>query len=311
VQHAARDTGWVTEAIVPAYSAWAALAAQRRVGSLAGARGRSHPATRTVVIPRADDGINMMTVTGLVPTELRRFRAEDTVVASEMARDAIRVESPAEAAAQYAPRTRTLELITDDIRAQRRAATRRHRMMGVAAVVGVCILGMVGMVWHAEHQLTQLGQQRAALRSRVDTAARLQSTLATLAAPANTLARIEEHGVQWSAVISELSETLPPDAYIEGLRAVNDSIAIDGAAGNGARAIQSVAAGTLLTHVVPSGPIRRDEGGIANAAQTDAVERFTLLARVANAARLVPAPTRKAASSRATPAPLPAPGATP
>ena len=90
--------------------------------------------------------------------------------------------------------------------------------------------------------------------------------------------------------LNELAAHLPEGAYIESLRASNDTVAVDGAAESGARVFQTVAGSSVLAGITPVGPIRRDESDNAGAA----AERFTLSARVSNAAPLVPATKRGA-----------------
>jgi len=291
IQRAALAAGWTVTHVIPAYAAWAAAAPRLR-------------ATRTgeslLVIRRSDGGMDLLHVARGIPRAVRRLRAGDPEAAHPPT-GAIRVETPAELAARTAPRTHRLSLDTEATLAQRHA---RRRRLGIAAAVAavVCLAG--GMLTYARHinsQLHDVFVERMAIRGPVTDARKLDAAFNAVAQPAQALARVEERGARWSVIINDLATALPPDAYIESLRASHDTLTIDGAAEVGARVFQAVGASDLLTGVTPVGSIRRDiplsAGGPAgvptvNAAAVDQRERFTLTARIANAAPLVPAPKR-------------------
>jgi len=297
VERAAADAGWRVDRFVPAYAAWAAAGDRRRANAR---RANARRTESVVVVPRDDGGADLLHVTRGLPTELRRLRADDPE-RRDTPIGAVRIESPMEAAARTAARIHTLELRTDEIVARRQRHRRTLQMVAAAAAV-VLLVGGAGLYWWQVRQtLHEVTAQRAQLKPAVDRAAQLEAALNTVALPAQSLARVEEHGVRWSAVLNDLATSLPPDAYIEAVRAMADTITIDGAAktgvsAGGARVFEAVAASDVLSDVVPVGSIRRDAPtGAAGMMGAEPVERFTLKARVDGAARLVPPPTKNGA----------------
>jgi Tfp pilus assembly protein PilN len=160
---------------------------------------------------------------------------------------------------------------------------------------------MLGYAIHTGRQLHEVAQERRQIRLPVTDAQRLDSAFTAVAQPAQTLAAVEERGARWSVVVNDLATALPPDAFIQSFQASHDTVTIAGAAQTGARVFEAVSASDMLTNVATVGPIRRDvplttsQGGTASAVASDAtaqLERFTLTARVAKAAPLVPVPGR-------------------
>src|SRR5690606_14695757 len=85
----------------------------------------------------------------------------------------------------------------------------------------------------------------------------------------------------WTAFLVELSVLLPPETHLQSLRAVGDTVVIEGAGGRAGEALEALRATPLLRDVQLEGPIMRElEGG------TTARERFTVSAvRVPEATR--------------------------
>jgi hypothetical protein len=295
IERAARAAAWTVDAFVPAYAAWATAAATRVTGlhgtSRASKHG-SHHAESHVAIVRPDGGVDVLETVQGIPIELRRLRADDPQTA-ELTAGAARLEEPNDAAARAAPRTTHLALETNAIAERRRAQQRKLRWMLAAAAVVLLALGMAGFAWRTTAQLHDVAAERKAIAPRVAAAQQLEASFNTVALPSQSLARVEEHGARWSTVITDLATALPPDAFIQSLRTANDTLVIEGAAQTGARVFQTVGASDLLTNVTPVGSIRRDVPVRPAQAQSDGqLEHFTLMARVAKAAPLVPPPAK-------------------
>jgi len=279
IEDSATAAGLTVERIVPAYASWSAAAMRQA------AHGQRTDVS--VVIARADGGDDVLRVVDGIPREIRRHRERVSASANM-----IRLATPQTAAARFGVYTDVLQFVTPN-QLRRRTQHRRATLQNVAAMAAVVLVAVgAGLYVRAERESREIDRERALIRPRVDSAARVQAAVAALTAPARALAGVEEHGPRWSMVVAELGDVLPADAYVEGVRTSGDSIAIDGAAKTGARVFQAVGASSLLANVAPAGAIRRETAPDSSGA----IERFTLTARIAHAVRLVPKPTRGTAN---------------
>ncbi len=305
LESAAGSRGWEIDRIVPAHASWwDALETARAPG----ARKKIDRARRMVVaslygtlhlmmmeedgsgslrrIPASEEDELRKLISGaagvallLAPAEQREglsaiFHSAGWVVAqTRMPLDAR--EEAARGADEALP-----ELIPPFIARKR---TSRERGFTSRALVAAALLLIVAAgiyYWGAARAYASVRAERDEIRAEVQPALAARDSLDRL------LARIEEMTALggtsgWTAFIVELSVMLPPETHLQSLRAVGDTVVIEGAGGRAGEALEALRATPLLRDVQLEGPIMRElEGG------TTARERFTVSAiRVPEATR--------------------------
>jgi Tfp pilus assembly protein PilN len=104
----------------------------------------------------------------------------------------------------------------------------------------------------------------------------------------------ERAAPQWSAVIGNLSTSVPEEAHLTAIRARSDSLLVDGLAEHAARVFDALEKTHGLIDVRAASPVRRElqEGG-------GTLDHFTIAARVTRPATPeLPTPTRASSPGR-------------
>jgi len=311
VVSAAEAVGWSVATIVPAESAWgaAACAIWRELTRGAGTvivpgQGRTHVlqvrrgrlvglrrtwgvdaatghlvelVTQSPVAVLADDATRERIEAGLSGTGVR-------VLAAPATSDSI--SDPAIVAARYAARAVGPELLPDALLIARRRRVRRASAV-LAACAATLLMGAAGLEYYGlGRELEAIAERRAAIRGGVEDALRVREVLTALDDRLSTLWALETTGPRWSEVLPILAAHLPRDAHLTALRAVGDSILLEGEASSAAAVFDALRAAPGIDGVRADAPIRRKAG-----AGGASVEQFVV------ALRLAPAPASVTASS--------------
>lgn len=253
IEAAVAAVGWVLAAIVPAQSAWAAAGDGHVVARLA-------HATEVLRIER-----------GRV-IERRRLRPADVVPPDR--RDALEIKDPVAIAALHAPAAFEPDLCSETRHVMRER--RAHRAAGAlaSATLACTVLATVVHFWGLDHELTAVRERRAELGPRVAAAMQRRDSLAVLSGNLTTLGTLERTAPRWSAVLADLADYLPRDAYVVTLRGVGDSVVVEGIAGQAIGVFQALQGMPRVTGVRAEAPIRQDI-----ASDGTVREQFALAAR--------------------------------
>ncbi|HXC25744.1 MAG TPA: hypothetical protein VNU46_07505, partial [Gemmatimonadaceae bacterium] len=258
----AHDAGFRVATIVSAYGAWVA-AARRRWPTLRREDGSVAVAAGTHVdilyIERGQ-------LAGVRKLQGRSETEDDTTY---------ELQQPEETAARYAADAEGPELLPEALYRARGESRRRILVSGGTALAATILLVAGGVLWQAHRTLREVTMARDSLRTQVDHVIDAEHHMTVLGVALAGLKRVEAQGVRWSDVIADMSDNLPPDAYLVIFRAHHDSVSADGIAAKGAGVFERLDGAKLLDHVQAAGPIRRDaKRGAAP------IERFTVAARV-------------------------------
>jgi Tfp pilus assembly protein PilN len=306
IRAAAHDAGWTVEDIAPAEVAWAS-AAVAIWPSLARQTSRvlvTHE-DRTDLLQLEDGGL----------TGVRRFRAgaagsaliadairEDSAAKPRIAalgrgtqrRELLRalsdhgitIETPtgnwvdvAELAdllaAQFAGANEGLRLRGPDARIIERAAAKRATLMVAAAAVALFAVAGAIEFWGIRRELRIVQAERATLRPQIASTLVGRSTIEAAYTHLATLNGVDASAPRWSRVIASLSEHLPEEAFLMGIRTRGDSLVVDGLAERAARAFDALERMPGFTNVRSAAAVRRElqEDG-------SALEHFTIAGRI-------------------------------
>jgi hypothetical protein len=258
---AAVAAGFAVEAIVAAPAIWAAAGERRGNGVPHRALVRS--ATRADVYEYAQGSL----------------RAVRRVAADAAPGDAAVLASSAPDAARLAARAPTAQVddalwpaAVADARAA--AAARRRQGWRVAAVVGAALVP-VALWWSAGRDLDRLQSARAAIAPQVRAAVVLRDSIQRLDGTVRALDAFGAAAPHWTAVIADVSDALPGDAWVSEWRAAGDSLTLVGEADHAADAFRALRARATLGDVHTLAPMQQttDPSGTVT-------ERFTIGARV-------------------------------
>jgi hypothetical protein len=166
-------------------------------------------------------------------------------------------------------------LRTEDAVSYERNRARKATWM-IAAATAALLLVTAGIeLWGVHHQLDLIRAERTRIRPQIATTLIGRTTVDAAYQHLATLNTVERASPQWSAVIADLTESVPEDAHLLAIRAREDSLIIDGLADHAARVFDAVEKAPALIEVKAAAPVRRElqqEGG--------ALEHFTIAARV-------------------------------
>lgn len=167
----------------------------------------------------------------------------------------------------------------DLLPAARRVARERRisrAALGIAAAAAALCIAAAGMRLIGLHrEIAAVRTARRAQHAKVERSLVLRDSLATLTARLDALGALEREAPQWSAVIGNVATRLPDDAHLVGLRAVGDSLLLDGQAANAANVFTAMHEAKGLTSISAPAPIRQE---VVPGQPT--VEHWTMLARV-------------------------------
>lgn len=293
---AAQVHGWEIDRIIPAHAAW--WDALESAGS--GGK-RSHGSLTQLLVASLGDAVHAIRVEENGSAQLRRFPASDLEAIREVSgaptggvlilgtrderagiSELLRVDGWSELrpgdgvadAREVAARgaADALPEIVPAFIARKRLTRERgftSRAFAAAAVLLIIAAGIY--YWGAARAYASVRSERAQLRAVVAPALAARDSLDLLTSRLEDLAALEGQTSGWTAFMVELAVLLPPETHLVSLRAVGDTVVIEGAGGRAGEALEALRTTPLLRDVQLEGPIQRDlEGG------TTARERFTV-----------------------------------
>lgn len=237
IEAAVAATGWVLSAIVPAQSAWA------------GARD-GH------AVVRLPHGTEFLRVARSQVLERRRFRPGDPL--SPDLSDAFEIQDPVLSAAKHAPATFEPDLCSERRHAMEQRRARRAAGVLVSAGLACTVLAAVVDYWGLDRELTAVRERRTELRPPVAAAMQVRDSLAVLSGNLTTLSTLEGTSARWSAFLTDLADYLPRDAHVVALRAVGDSVVVEGVASHAIGVFQGLQHVPGVTALRAEAPIRQD-----------------------------------------------------
>jgi hypothetical protein len=319
IHAAARDAGFVVDAVVPAEAAWAAAArglwpafAKRdlqllvhhdertdllqieggRLANVRRFRGGAHDAALIVDAIGASVGgrVNGARVVAFGRSTPRRelagaLETRGILVASPPVQWGTQAESTELVAAAFAAATDGPLLRSEDVQAVRKMHERRAvATVAAAAVVLLCLAGALEL-WGVRRQLTAVEAQRAVLKPRIAATLVGRMSVETAFRRLGELAGAERAAPRWSSVIAAFSEHLSDQAYLTGFRARGDSVTVDGLAVRAAVVYDDIQQIPALIGARSVGSVRREAQD-----KGEAREHFTITARVVTPAMRTTAP---------------------
>lgn len=242
--------------------------------------------TRALVVP-AVGSVDVVWLARGAVTGIRRLRNGadagarlDAVLADESAGLAVqRIPDGMAIAAAFADRARGPELLPEASRVSHRAAVvRRARWLGLVAAT--LLLAAAGVeLWGVQRELALVRAERAELRGRVTRAMSSRDSATALEAQLGAVAGEVRDAPRWTAVVANLTQRLPDDAWLQSLAASGDSVALVGESTRAADVFEVLRRDPAIAGVRADAPIRREM-------TTDRapVERFGLTLRLARSA---------------------------
>ena len=305
IRASARDAGWTVEDIAPAEVAWVS-------GAVAIWPSLARRAARVLVAH--EDRTDLLQLEDGRLTGVRRFRAgaaDSALVAGvlreesaskpkvgavgrsaqrrELARalsdHGISVETPpqssAEAefpdllAAQFAGTESGPRLRGPEARILERASAKRATLMIAAAAVVLFALAGAIEFWGVRRELRMVQAERARLRPQIANTLVGRSTIEAAYTHLATLNGVDASAPRWSRVVASLSEHLPQEAFLMGIRTRGDSLVVDGLAEHAARVFDALERMPGFSNVRSAAAVRRElqEDG-------SALEHFTIAGRI-------------------------------
>ena len=320
---AARDAGWIVDAVSPAEGAWCSA-----IGSLWPATTRQE----SYLLVCGEERTDLLHVDQGRLASVRRFRAgaaDATLVAQAIqAADGARSKSVARVSAvgaggqrdaltralatsgvtvtappaEWAERAGHSDLLAASfaganaaplLRTEATFASRREQQRRIVTRISVAsfallIVAALLSLWGAKRQLRAVEAERAVIRPQISATLVGRTSVENAYRQLAALATAQRTSVQWSAVIAGVSAHLDPDAHLISLRGRDDSVTVDGVAKRAFKAFGSLVDMPGLTGVYAPAPVRRE-----SPLGAPAVEHFTIAARVAQSP--APAAPRKVA----------------
>jgi hypothetical protein len=320
---AAREAGWIVDAVSPAEGAWCSAATalwpaasrntshllvcgedrtellqidQGKLGGVRRFRGGAADAALVAeaIGPAAASQKSRITAVGagMQRKELTRaLAAAGLTVTAPPSEWAERADHADLIAAEFAGPNAAPLLRSEATLASKREQARRTIQRIAAASIVLLVLASGLTLWGAKRQLRAVQADRAAIKPLISATLVGRTSVENAFRQLAALAATQRTAPQWSDVISNLGVHLDDHAYLTSLRARDDSLLVEGIAVSAARAFDSMYQTPGIAGVKAAAPVRREspQGG-------PALERFTIGAVVAppvsNA--IVPAaPTKK------------------
>jgi hypothetical protein len=303
IHEAARAAGWTVDGVIPAEAAWSAAAA----AWLARGKGSAQ------LLVAHSDRTDLLQVEGSTLVGIRRFRggaSDAAIIAETTGRGAVHVgvvgnpdarrelahglssrgvnvdtpsgpvpelsEQPDLLAAAFATPDAEPALVTDAMRAERAIAQRRF-ITRLAVAAGVLLVAAAALeLWGAKRELASIDAQRAELGSQIAATIVGRTTVENAFRQLAALSEAERTSARWSAVLAQVSDRLPPEAYLTGFRGRGDTVTVDGLADRASRVFNAVEKIPTLSGVRATAPVR-----IETMEDGSTLERFTIAGRVA------------------------------
>lgn len=271
--HAVMPAGWRLEGVYPAASAWAAAAMSRWKG----ANGN----TGTVSIR---DGLfsGALTVHAGVIVGVRKGPREADSELPEHLPHLVVDDGAGELAARYAtrlsPDRAPMLAMSGAIRARAAGNRRAALVMSAAAALILATAAGVEMLGARRH-LRSLTRQRASLAPAIARAISDRDAVNALEERLAELARLEAGQSDWTQVLAVIGDGLPRDAYLEELRAAQDSVTLSGTGTDAAAVLQALRGLSGVAGIKLNSPIER----LASAG-TQGAERYSVTLTIAQPA---------------------------
>lgn len=307
IEEAARDSGWIVVAIVPAEAAWAAAAPSlipgpdgvERVMSVClderievlRLRGRRLIAVRRVPVspPGLACAAELMEPSAAHPQHATTLVVGDSAVSDEL-RLTLTAKSgeltagapapggrvsPLRLAARFAVHTAGPRLLPETVRVLRAHQARRANVARFAASATLLFGAAALQLWGVSRERATIAAERARLREPVAQALAVRDSLGPTGDRLATIRQEHATGSRWSPLLVALSERLPDDAFLLSLHADGDSVQLEGYAARAEGVFDALRTLRGLSAVRPEGPIRQEIE-----ADGSTSERFVLAARV-------------------------------
>jgi hypothetical protein len=317
IRAAAEQAGWSVESVSPAESAWAAAAIalwpafarqnsyaliahddrtdllQLEEGRLAGVRRFRAGSADASMIADTVGPTARVGVAG-APTARRDLTIALTGLGVTAAGPSGELAAAAERgdvlAAQFAGGDVGPTLRTESAIALERDGARKATWTLLGASAALFVVAALIQLWGVNHQLNLVRAERAKIRPQLSSTLVGRTTVDATYRHLAALSDAERSAPQWSAVIGNLSESVPEGAYLTAIRARSDSLLVDGLAAHAARVFDALEKTHGLIEVRAASPVRRElqDGG-------GTLDHFTIAARV-----MKPAPVERPTSAPAS-----------
>ncbi|MEP6780928.1 MAG: PilN domain-containing protein [Gemmatimonadaceae bacterium] len=302
VSASAREAGWKVEQIAPAEAAWTAAVSGTWPSStkeVAFALAHHHDRTDLLHINHGvlQNVRRLRSATADAPVIFEVVPASSTVMTfgnatvrkewiNALAARSVNVSLPtslpgdvavdsALMAAAFAGKANVLKFRTDEMR--QRDIRKRNRVMytllGAAAVLVAA--SAVFTFWDVQRELTAVQAQRLALKPQLATTVVGRTSVETVSAQLQMLADAERSSAHWSQVIADLTEHLPDDAYLTGLRGRFDTVTFDGLALHASTVFPALEHAKSFVGLKAAASVRQEA-----VTDGDKLERFTLAAKL-------------------------------
>jgi Fimbrial assembly protein (PilN) len=324
IRAAAEQAGWMVESISPAESAWAGAALalwpafarqnsyaliahddrtdllQLEDGRLAGVRRFRAGAADAAMIADTVGPTARIGIAG--PSSARRelgvaLSGVGVTVTSPSGEWSAAAEDPDVLAAQFSGGDVGPTLRTEGAIALEQASARKMTWTIAGAAAALFVVAALIQLWGVHHQLNLVRAERAKIRPQLSSTLVGRTTVDATYRHLAALTEAERGAPQWSAVIANLSESVPEDAHFTAIRARGDSLLVDGLAEHAARVFDALEKTHGLIEVRAASPVRRElqDGG-------GTLDHFTIAARVTRSVPVeLTAPARVSAGPRRTP----------
>jgi Tfp pilus assembly protein PilN len=148
-------------------------------------------------------------------------------------------------------------------------------MWVAAAAVALFVIAGALEFWGVRRELQMVQAERARIRPQIASTLVGRTTIEAAYNHLSTLRQAEAAAPRWSHVVALLSEHLPEEAFLMGMRTRGDSLVVDGLAEHAARVFDALERMPGLTNVRSAAAVRRElqEDG-------SALEHFTIAGRI-------------------------------
>ncbi|MGH7629403.1 MAG: hypothetical protein ACREOF_08425 [Gemmatimonadales bacterium] len=166
--------------------------------------------------------------------------------------------TPEEVAARFVIRARAMELVPLPVqRAVERTVQRLSRGMTAAAAALILLAGALDW-WGSARELDRVVARRRQLQARVVEAMAVRTALDEWQRRIGALRAAEADRMEWPGVLADLADHLPDDAHLMSLRAMGDSVILEGVAAGAARSFEALRATPQVAGLRAMAPIRQE-----------------------------------------------------
>jgi hypothetical protein len=175
---------------------------------------------------------------------------------------------------------RTPQLLTEELRGDRRRRSVRRTISLYAAAAAMMALGGAGQLWSTTRELREVEARRRALAPSLVPAMRARRSVESARITLEALARLERESPRWTQLFAELARALPDSAYLMSLSTSGATVRLTGVASSAHAIVAPLQASPAFADVALSGAARREA--------RDGRDQFELSATVGPASTLAP-----------------------